>query len=67
MIDNLERIVGDVASLNTKLVLLVGRHRSGKSALLGELSGRLQVQEAHPESSPSKALYLAGTVLRENA
>lgn len=44
MIDDLERIVGDIGSLNSKLVLLVGRPRSGKSALLGKLSERMQVQ-----------------------
>lgn len=44
MIDDLERVVGDTASLNSKLVLLIGRPRSGKTALLGELSKRMQVQ-----------------------
>lgn len=44
MIDDLERVVGDIGSLNSKLVLLAGRPRSGKSALLGKLSERMQVQ-----------------------
>ncbi|MFP1646592.1 BREX-3 system P-loop-containing protein BrxF [Pontitalea aquivivens] len=44
MIDDLERVVSDIGSLNSKLVLLVGRPRSGKSALLGKLSESMQVQ-----------------------
>lgn len=44
MIDELERVVSDIGSLNSKLVILAGRPRSGKSALLGELSERMQVQ-----------------------
>ena len=44
MIDDLERVVSDIGSLNSKLVLLAGRPRSGKSALLGKLSERMQVQ-----------------------
>lgn len=42
MIDDLERVVRDTASLNSKLVLLIGGPRSGKSALLGKLSERMQ-------------------------
>ena len=40
VIDRLERLVDDVASLNSKLVLLVGPPGSGKSKLLGQLSTR---------------------------
>lgn len=40
MIENLEYLVDDITSLNSKLVLLVGPPRSGKSALLVELSER---------------------------
>lgn len=40
MIDRLECLVDDVASLNSKLVLLVGAPGSGKSKLLGQLSRR---------------------------
>lgn len=38
MIDALERLVDDVAGLNSKLVLLVGSPGSGKSKLLEQLS-----------------------------
>lgn len=44
MIDDLERVVGDTGSLNSKLVLLIGQPRTGKSALLDQLSKRTQVQ-----------------------
>ncbi|KAA2211335.1 BREX-3 system P-loop-containing protein BrxF [Teichococcus oryzae] len=40
MIDGLERLVDDIARLNSKLVLLVGPPGSGKSKLLGQLSAR---------------------------
>lgn len=40
MIDILERLVDDVAGLNSKLVLLVGPPGSGKSKLLRQLSMR---------------------------
>ncbi len=44
MIDDLERVVGDTDSLNSKLVLLIGQPRTGKSDLLAQLSKRMQVQ-----------------------
>lgn len=40
MIEKLEHLVDDITSLNSKLVLLVGPPRSGKSALLHQLSER---------------------------
>ena len=40
MIEKLEHLVDDITSLNSKLVLLVGPPRSGKSALLVKLSER---------------------------
>ncbi|MCY4237491.1 MAG: BREX-3 system P-loop-containing protein BrxF [Rhodospirillaceae bacterium] len=40
MIERLEKLVDDITSLNSKLVLLVGPPRSGKSVLLTELSER---------------------------
>lgn len=38
MIEELEHLVEDITSLNSKLVLLVGPPRSGKTALLAQLS-----------------------------
>lgn len=43
MIERLEKLVDDVASLNSKLVLLIGPPRSGKTALLAQLSQRRNV------------------------
>lgn len=44
MIDELQRNIADMASLNSKLILLIGPPRSGKTALLGQLSDRMSVQ-----------------------
>jgi ABC-type uncharacterized transport system ATPase component len=44
MIEDLERVVEDTVSLNSKLVLLIGQPRTGKSALLDQFSKRTQVQ-----------------------
>lgn len=40
MIDELDRLVDDVSTLNSKLILLIGSPGSGKSALLTQLSER---------------------------
>lgn len=40
MIEKLEHLVDDITSLNSKLVLLIGPPRSGKSGLLAQLSER---------------------------
>ena len=40
MIEKLEHLVNDITSLNSKLVLLIGPPRSGKSGLLAQLSKR---------------------------
>jgi hypothetical protein len=44
MIDELQRKISDTASLNSKLILLIGPPRSGKTALLGQLSDRIKAQ-----------------------
>jgi hypothetical protein len=43
MIERLEKLVDDITSLNSKLVLLIGPPRSGKTALLAQLSQRRNV------------------------
>lgn len=40
MIEKLEKLVDDITNLNSKLVLLIGPPRSGKTALLAQLSER---------------------------
>ena len=44
MIEKLHDIVEDISGINTKLVLLIGPPRSGKSNLLGQLAARRQVR-----------------------
>lgn len=44
MIDRLDRLVEDISGINSKLVLLNGPPRSGKSDLLGQLAARRNVR-----------------------
>lgn len=44
MIDELKRKIADTALLNSKLILLTGPPYSGKTALLGQLADRMNVQ-----------------------
>jgi hypothetical protein len=44
MIDRLDRLVDDIVDLNSKLILLIGPPRSGKSNLLEQLAKRRQTQ-----------------------
>ncbi|MCA3394956.1 MAG: BREX-3 system P-loop-containing protein BrxF [Roseomonas sp.] len=44
MIEKLDRLVDDISGLNSKLVLLIGPPRSGKSDLLGQLAARRQAR-----------------------
>lgn len=44
MIDQLDHLVEDITSLNSKLILLIGPPLSGKSNLLGQLAARRQTR-----------------------
>jgi hypothetical protein len=44
MIEKLHGVVEDISGINSKLVLLIGPPRSGKSNLLGQLAARRQVR-----------------------
>ena len=44
MLAKLERLVGEIGHLNSRMVLLVGPGRSGKTRLLRELAGKLHVE-----------------------
>lgn len=44
MIEKLDRLVEDISGLNSKLILLTGPPRSGKSNLLGQLAERRQAR-----------------------
>ena len=43
MLAHLERLIGEIGDLNSKLVLLVGPSRSGKTKLLRELGVKLNI------------------------
>ncbi len=44
MLAELERLTGEIGDLNSKLVLLVGAGRSGKTKLLRELGAKLNIE-----------------------
>lgn len=44
MIEKLDHLVEDISGLNSKLILLIGPPRSGKSSLLGQLAERRQAR-----------------------
>ncbi|KQY13164.1 BREX-3 system P-loop-containing protein BrxF [Rhizobium sp. Root482] len=44
MIERLHGVVEDISGINSKLVLLIGPPRSGKSNLLGKLAARRQLR-----------------------
>lgn len=44
MIEKLDQLVEDISGLNSKLILLIGPPRSGKSNLLGQLAERRQAR-----------------------
>jgi hypothetical protein len=44
MIDTLDKLIDDISSLKSKLILLIGPPRSGKSDLLRQLSARRQAK-----------------------
>jgi len=50
LIAKLERLIGEIGDLNSKLVLLVGSSRSGKTKLLRELGTKLNIEA--PERGP---------------
>ena len=44
MLAKLERLIGEIGDLNSKLILLVGPSRSGKTQLLPQLSAKLNIE-----------------------
>ena len=44
LLSNLERLIDEIGDLNSKLVLLVGAGRSGKTKLLHELGAKLNIE-----------------------
>jgi hypothetical protein len=64
MIDALDRLVEDISRLNSKLILLIGPPRSGKSNLLGQLSARRQVPILNVGAALGRELLTVPTTRR---
>ena len=76
MLAKLERLIGEIGDLNSKLVLLVGASRSGKTKLLRELGTRLNTEPLNVGLELGRRLaatpinkrgFSAGELLREIA
>lgn len=76
MIAQLERLIGEIGDLNSKLVLLVGASRSGKTKLLRELGAKLNIEPLNVGMELGRRLaatpnnkrgFSAGELLREIA
>lgn len=76
MIAKLERLIGEIGDLNSKLILLVGPSRSGKTQLLRQLGAKLNLEPLNVGSELGRLLaatpnnkrgFSAGELLREIA
>lgn len=76
MIAKIERLIGEIGDLNSKLVLLVGASRSGKTKLLRELGTKLNIEPLNVGLELGRRLaatpinkrgFSAGELLREIA
>ena len=76
MLGKLERLVGDIGDLNSKLILLVGPSRSGKTQLLKQLGAKRNVKPLNvglemgrrlAATPNNKRAFAAGELLREIA
>ena len=76
MLAKLQRLIGEIGDLNSKLILLVGPSRSGKTQLLRQFSAKLDVEPLNvglelgcrlAATSNNKRGFSAGELLREIA
>ena len=76
MIAKLEQLIGEIGDLNSKLILLVGQSRSGKTSLLRELGAKLHINPLNvglelgrrlAATPNNKRGFSAGELLREIA
>ena len=74
MLAKLERLIGEIGDLNSKLILLVGPSRSGKTQLLRQLSAKLNIEPLNvglelgrrlAATPNNKRGFSAGELLRE--
>jgi len=72
----LERLIGEIGDLNSKLILLVGPSRSGKTQLLRQLGTKLNIEPLNvglelgrrlAATPNNKRSFSAGELLREIA
>ncbi|WP_309960764.1 BREX-3 system P-loop-containing protein BrxF [Agrobacterium tumefaciens] len=64
MIDRLDRLVHDISGLNSKLILLIGPARSGKTHLLEQLSVRRQARVLSVGATLSRRLLTVPSTRR---
>ena len=76
MLEKLERLIAEIGDLNSKLVLLVGASRSGKTKLLRDLGTKLNIEPLNVGLELGRRLaatpinkrgFSAGELLREIA
>ena len=76
MLAKLERLIGEIGELNSKLILLVGANRSGKTKLLRELGEKINIEPLNvgvvlgrrlAATPHNKRSFSAGELLREIA
>ncbi len=76
MLAKLERLIGEIGDLNSKLILLVGPSRSGKTQLLRQLGYKLSIEPLNvglelgrrlAATPNNKRGFSAGELLREIA
>lgn len=76
LVERLERIIGEINDLNSKLILLVGQSRSGKTQLLRQVGAKLNIEPLNiglelgrrlAATPNSKRGFSAGELLREIA
>lgn len=76
MLAKLERLIGEIGDLNSKLVLLVGARPSGKTKLLRELGAKINIEPLNVGLELGRRLaatpinkrgFSAGELLREIA
>lgn len=76
MLAKLERLIGEVSELNSKLILLVGSSRSGKTQLLRKMGAKLNIEPLNvglelgrrlAATPKNKRGFSAGELLREIA
>jgi hypothetical protein len=64
MIEKLDRLVEDMSGLNSKLILLIGPPRSGKSNLLEQLAERRQARVLSVSGALGRALLTVPSTRR---